>query len=160
MKTKLLLLFLFIGSLAFSQDHSFKLQNRSVFWQKVFEGSPDKINHPKLKDGAGTKINIKPCPGTSAFMIGDVSFEYQIESKENRYRITIKNIVFENSFQLNFGAAFTSSESTNFETYAVRHKKNELRDGFTHRKNYKCLEELFTRIFTPTEESAIYNDDW
>lgn len=157
---KLLLLFLLMGSLAFSQEHSFQLHDRSVIWQKVFDGSADQIHHPKLKDGHVTKLSFRHCPGTSIFMRDDIHFDYKIESKENRFRVTISNISFENSFQFSSGYITTDAKSTNFEEFAVRHKKNELRDGFTHRKNYKCLEELFTRIFTPTEESAIYNDDW
>ena len=160
MKTKLLLLFLLIGSFTFSQEHSFKLQDRSVIWQKVFDGSADQILHPKLKDGHVSKLTFQHCPGTSIFMREDIHFDYKIESKDNRFRVTINNIFFENSVQINLGSVSTDIKSTNFEDYVVRHKKNELRDGFTHRKNYTCLEDLFTKIFTPTEEPEIFDDNW
>ena len=155
----LLLILIFLPEIAVSQEHSFKAVDRYVIWQKVFEGLADQIHHPKLKDGSVSKLSFRHCPGTSIFMRDDISFEYQIEKKEDRFRVTIKNISFENSVQISLGNVFTDSKSTNFEDYAIRHRKNELRDGFTHQKNYKCLEELFTKIFTP-KETTISNDDW
>src|SRR5690606_16076724 len=123
------------------------------------EGDSEQIQHPKLKDGHVSKLSFRHCPGTSMFLRSDIDFDYKIESKEDRLRVTVTNISFENTIQISYGAISTDSKSTNFEEFAIRHKNNELRDGNTHEKNYQCLEELFTNIFTP-KESINTDDDW
>lgn len=160
MKTKLLLLFLFIGSLVFSQEHSFSIENGFVVWQKVFQGSSDQIWNPKLKDGHASQFKIDRCSRTSSYMYFEMNFDYKIESKEDRYRITITNIEFIDVLQHALAKESANPFTTHFEELIIRNKDGKFREGGIHQRNLKCLDDYFTKIFTPTEEPTIYNDDW
>lgn len=154
-----LLVLLLISTFAFSQDHSFTIQNDYVVWQKVFDGSSDQIFNPKLKDGQALNFEINRCKGTSSYMYFDVNFDYQIEDKEGRYRITVTNITFTDAIQHVLLKTSANPIKTDFEDYIIRNKDGEFRKGNIHQTNLKCLDDFLTKTFSP-KETTILDDNW
>jgi hypothetical protein len=96
MKKNILLLLLLTSTFAFSQNKNFSIENSSIYWKYIYQDSTnisELKNNPKLEfktDSTGiikrTNFNDKK--------LKDLVGEFKIESKKDKYRVSIYNIRF------------------------------------------------------------------
>ena len=147
-----LLLSYSIGCVA--QSNSFTTDNDKLIWENVFISSETNIpnliaRHTRLKitsvanavyRGYGTDVR-NTCPGTSDFLKDDFSFNFEIEPRDGKYRVTITNIIFSKKVKTKKSA--TASEKLLLE-------KGALKTGTKAEADFTCLENYFTKIFSMT----------
>jgi len=149
MKSFILLLLLFtIGSRA--QVSGFVVSDNMLIWENIFITSESNIpaligRHPRLEvissanniyKGKGVLVK-NTCPGTSSFMDNEFSFDFEIETGEGKYRVTVANIVYHKN-KRNIGA----------EKYFLT--KGAVKAGKSNQKDLECLETYLNRLFTNT----------
>jgi len=145
-------LFLFSFS-CFAQGNNFIVENEKLVWENVFISSETNIpnligRHSRLKiissDGAlyrGKGIELRnTCPGTSDFLKEDYSFDFEIELRDGKYRVTITNIVF--SKKAKKPKSTVAAESYFFESGKIK------QDAVTT-ANLACVETYITKLFSP-----------
>jgi hypothetical protein len=170
---KIIYLLLFFPIIAFAQypeddaetktpvkqttETNFTLEDGVIFWQKVFKGNSDNVQHPKLINNKAENCNTGKCKSASMFLFEDFSFNYKIENKENRFRVTIQNIRFNNSVQLDLGGVVTDVKSNSLGDFVIRSKDGKLRKNKAVQKALECLNNYFIEIFTPKPPKK---DDW
>jgi hypothetical protein len=145
---------LFLFSLScFAQGNNFIVENGKLVWENVFISSETNIpniigRHSRLKiitaDGAvyrGKGIELRnTCPGTSDFLKDDYSFDFEIELRDGKYRVTITNIVF--SKKLKKQKTITIAETYLFENSKIK------TDAITA-ADLGCIENYITKLFSP-----------
>lgn len=179
-KTIILLSIIFLTALSIVAQESvnnFIPENNKIVWQKVFETNLDKaqlldiikvsgvfenydIEDDKISGqinpvdadfkGAGFSEMSTPIYIARSFFDGYLIIEF----KENRYRVTLKNIMLIQQYDDGLSKA---GEKTTIETYAIKNGQNELKKAFTKSPSV-ILDYTFTNIFNfkLTEN----NDNW
>jgi len=153
--------------------NNFLIEENKVIWQKVFE-TPLSFRDvvEKVKESGAmtsmeegdTKIigDLKPLPAdfkgagytmmntaiivTSSDLLGYVLVEY----KDNRYRVTIKNIQLSQKYD---DPLSEMGQKTSIEVYAI--KKGEFKNSFLNSIS-KILDYTFTKTFSVKKS----NDNW
>ena len=151
--------FLFILFFSFSigcmaQSTNFVVSSNKLVWENVFISSETNIpnllaRHTRLKitsgNGSiynGNGVNLRnTCPGTSDFLKDDFSFNFEIEVREGKYRVTISDIVF-------CKKAKVKKNTTGAEKYLV--DNDNLKTGDKADTDLTCLENYFTKLFSAT----------
>ncbi|MEL1244605.1 hypothetical protein AAEO56_10060 [Flavobacterium sp. DGU11] len=148
---KILLLLLFSAS-CWSQANNFVARQKNLVWENVVISDQANIpellaKHPRLTitssknavyKGKGSHIkNI--CPDTSPFMEDEVSFDFEIEPGDGKYRVTVFNIVYTQG---------KTKTTTAAEKYFL--EKGILKQDAQSKKDFECLGIYFSRIFTMT----------
>jgi hypothetical protein len=150
---KMVFLLLFSVS-CFAQVNNFIVKNNSLIWETVFISNETNIpqllqRHPRLNvissenniyKGTGTEIR-NTCPGASAFMDNEFSFDFEIELREGKYRVTITNIKFTLS-----GNSKKKPAVKNAENYLV--ENGAVKAGEATQQDLMCFETFFNRLFT------------
>ena len=155
MKKKIQLLFIAIllSANAFAQVNNFFVKDSRLIWENAFLSDNTSLpmllqRHPRLTivstegniyKGQGSEIRTS-CPGTSSFMEHEVSFDFEIEMSDGKYRATVYNLKF-TSVDEKKGKAVIKPESVVVAKGAIKKKYNE---------DLNCLNSYFTRIFTMT----------
>ena len=88
------------------------MSDSKVVWENVFISSETNIpnviaRHSRLKVTSsadnvykGRGIDVRnTCPGTSSFFKDDLSFDFEIELRDGKYRVTITNMVYSKKFK-------------------------------------------------------------
>ena len=169
----LVLILMSLNNYSQENEHNFILnEDNTVLWQKVFllEGTEIELKEkliPFLKNqkftteleysgsefrGKSTTTNIKNSTDFTCFII--------IELKENKYRVTIKDIIFEpiNSGVNYGGIVSTSSKSYSFEYYVVNVEKNEFKNNKRTKDSLKSFDFDFDKFFTYKKPEK--SSDW
>jgi hypothetical protein len=161
---KKILLLLLISFSAVAQDEVIDTQNFSVnddkiiIWTKIYEidsinvleSFKQKLNIHFLNQNSGYVDNLKlRCKEMiSIYAEGNFKVNFRIDFKEDKYRIIVSNIVFENTMQYNYGSISTSKNYSNIEDYELRTRDNLLRKNEQSISNRICLNELFESLFS------------
>lgn len=180
MKNILFITTVFIFTITgFSQNPlqlNFKLDdNKNVIWQKVYE--TENIENVKkaitssfftsnLSDdnliGQSPEVNLSSTKGVAMGAYSPYKVFIKIDLKENKYRVTVTDIVFV-GMKTNiggdgnvFGAAL--AQPSRLEDYAVKNKNNEFRKNGAATSLLKILNNDLDGYFTFNEQKS--NDDW
>jgi len=135
-----------------AQDANFLVNNGKVMWENVFISSETNIpniiaRHARLKilssannvyKGKGVDVR-NTCPGTSAFFKDDLSFDFEIELRDGKYRVTITNMVFAKKVK-------KIKTTTPAEKYFL--VVDALKTGAEAEVDYACLENYFNKLFS------------
>ena len=154
MKKIALFILFFVSLAATAQSNSFTVSNNKLVWENVFISNEANIptlvaRHTRLKitssntaifKGTGTELR-NSCPGTSAFLKGSFSFDFEIEVSDGKYRVTITNLIFNKTKK-------KGSKNTNAEVYLI--KDGNLLSDETAQADLTCLDNYFNKIFTMT----------
>lgn len=150
---KIFFLVLFSFSVScIAQDTNFLVNDGKLMWENVFISSESNIpniiaRHTRLKvlssfnniyKGKGIDIR-NTCPGTSAFFKDDLSFDFEIELRDGKYRVTITNMVFAKKVK-------KLKTITPAEKYLLL--DSALKTGGEAELDYACLENYFNKIFS------------
>jgi len=151
--------FFFIVLFSFSlsclaQESNFLVSDNKVVWENVFISSETNIpnviaRHTRLKITSsannvykGRGIDVRnTCPGTSSFFKDDLSFDFEIELRDGKYRITISNMVFSKKIK-------KTKTATPAEKYFLADEV--LKTGEEANVDFTCLENYFTKLFSMT----------
>jgi hypothetical protein len=138
-----------------AQSNSFLASGNKLVWENVFISNETNIpasisRHSKLKivssdqkvfTGKGDGIK-NTCPETSAFMKNELSFDFEVEASDGKYRVTITNIVFKNK----------NKKVSTAESYFI--KNGDMQTTGTLQADLDCLDVYFNRIFN----TALYKN--
>ncbi|TRW24408.1 hypothetical protein FMM05_11285 [Flavobacterium zepuense] len=156
MKKIALLLLLLCSLSGFSQANSFIISNEKLIWENVFISEETNIpaiisRHVRLKitsseggvyKGTGTELK-NTCPGTSDFLKDDFSFDFEIELREGKYRVTISNLIF-----LKKTAKKKHAQPMGAEKFLT--DKGVIKSGGKSDADLLCLDNYFNKIFSMT----------
>jgi len=168
MKTIYLLLVL---PFCLAAQHNFEAIDNNVIWEQIFEdtvSTKDLIvqinknisqkNSAILEDkntyGQSTYMDlIKDKKSLSAFFKQQARFGYSVEFKENKYRVTVRNIAFKGIAISLYGV--TNDSDTYLDASLIRSRDGQLRKNKMSNKVLNQLNIAFTKIFTYKAEK-----DW
>jgi len=159
MKRIVLVIILFVSLAVSAQSNSFIASNNKLVWENVFISNETNIpsliaRHTRLKitsftatvyKGTGNDLR-NTCPGASAFMKDDFSFDFEIEISDGKYRVTVSNLVFKK-------AKKKAGKKTAAETYFIKDGDIIINDVIA--TDLTCLDSYFNKIFTMT---AVYKN--
>lgn len=146
-------LFLLLSISCFSQNTSFGVKSNKLFWENVYISNEANITqlikrHSKLKIDSVSKniykghaIGLKnTCENASANLNNEFNFDFEIEVREGKYRVTITKLVFKQPGKAN---RYKKTES---EAYYI--ENGTIKPSGV--KDLECLEGYFNRIFSFT----------
>lgn len=150
---KFLLIVLFSFSLSgFAQENNFLVSSSKLIWENVFISSETNIpnliaRHSRLKITSandaiykGKGIDVRnTCPGTSDFLKDDLSFDFEIELRDGKYRVTITNLLFAKKNK-------KQKATTPGEKYLL--SEGEVKTDDITNADLICLENYFTKLFS------------
>ena len=148
---KIILILLFSFS-CYSQATNFIVSKEKLVWENVFISNETNIpgiiaRHSRLTifssantiyTGKATDLK-NTCPGTSDFIKDDLSFNFEIELRDGKYRVTISNLVFCNKVK-------DKKINTPAEKYFI--EKSSLKPGTVMQTDLGCLENYFIKLFS------------
>jgi len=137
-------------------DSSFSISNKKVVWSKIYKSeNKDVIKLLKSKlilnfnaDSTGTAKDLKLlCKNISIYSKNNFSIIFKIEFKENMYKVTATNFIFENQNQLNVSELHSELKYFNIENYILTRELNFKNDGFNSRTT-TCLNNFLSELFS------------
>lgn len=149
---KKLIFFLLLSVSCWSQTTGFVARHKNLVWENVVITNETNIpaliaRHPRLAitssnktlhKGTGTLFK-NTCPGASAFMDFEFSFDFEIEAGDGKYRVTVSNLVYHT----------VKGKKTAAEKYFL--EKGLLKHDEISNKDLNCLDAYLNRIFTMTQ---------
>ena len=82
---------------------------------------------------------------------------FKIEKKDNKYRVSVFNIRFIDSFEITLYGVTNKSEDTSIETYLIRSKDGEIRKNKKAIEMLDLLNDYLINIFDSNKEKK---KDW
>lgn len=176
---------LIISIFAFSQDLSFRINNKQVEWEKIFNTEKKLSN---IKSTLLLSGKLKFISETENSLIGEFgdflmdykgagftqmgtpmylnsnnrySANFKIDIKEGKYRVTIFNIKFK-GMQMSLysgGVGMSGNNENNIEEYLLKNNKEQFKGSFND-KPYKILDYSFTNLFDVSKYQNTSNDNW
>jgi hypothetical protein len=157
---KFIAFFLLLSSLCFSQENPiyerFKIENKNIIWQNIYQKDTIynlenfkeklKLNFTSNTTGFANNQKLK-CKGLAIYMNSNFGFNFLIEEKDNKFRITVYDIYFEDNFQLNIGTVSTSQKNTLLSDMELRTSDKTFRKNSQSNKNMLCLDNYLLNIF-------------
>ncbi|WP_282070909.1 hypothetical protein [Polaribacter atrinae] len=166
MKSIIFLFYLpFLIGFNLSSTDNFEIENSKLIWQKVYE---TELTNEQLKERIKSSGNFKNLELNKDRIIAEItnlSIDYkgygssemstpiyvarnnlnsfvQIEFKENRYRVTIKNIKLTQKYE---DALSNQGEMTDIEVFALKKRNTEFKSSFL-KKTSKIINFTFEKI--------------
>ncbi len=158
-----------------SSQGNFKIENDSVYWQKIFSSNLQVEDIEQLMIESGNFTNVIVINQSLTAEIVDLSVDYRdyqpilfsnscvknhlinafvlIEVKEGKYRATIKNINLVQNYSDNEGLGLGRLKP--FENEVLRNSTDEFKNGFI-KNDIPRLEKLFNEITSFAKSSS----DW
>lgn len=147
---KKMFVFILFTVTCWSQSNNFLLKDNKLIWENVYITNQENIaalisNHPQLQinsvsgniyKGTGTKMKII-CDGTSSFMDNDLSFTFEIEVRDGKYRVSVYDMVYTKSGK---------KKKIYPEKYIV--KNGAIKPAKEAVNDLACLDSYFNKIFT------------
>jgi hypothetical protein len=136
---------------------AFRLANKNIIWEVVFELKEGETieglkNNLKLKfndEGFGTAEELQlDCKGVNMWLKGNFKTNYKIETKDNRYRVTASNFIFEDTMEINFGSVRTAAKTTPLEFYELKDSNGTIRPNNQTQRDMQCLDHQLRQLFT------------
>ncbi|WP_294304440.1 hypothetical protein [uncultured Chryseobacterium sp.] len=178
---KIFFLFILFSAVAFGQQN-FNIDNRQIYWQKIYDTANNDSNHlANIFSGSG-KITIDEKSPTgfsgivkdfvmdykgagSSFMAtpgylneqNKYSANYTVEIKDNRYRVTVTNIRLK-GLDLNYGMIRTDGNE-NLEEYALTNSRDAFKKRFLG-KEAKIVDYSFSQLFDASKFKDQKKSDW
>ncbi|MXN89758.1 hypothetical protein GR160_00825 [Flavobacterium sp. Sd200] len=151
---KFFVIFLFLYSLSgIAQDNNFIVEKDKLVWENVFISTETNIpnivgRHSRLKiissEGLvykGKAVELRnTCPGSSNLLKNDYSYDFEIELKEGKYRVTVSNIVFYKKVKKQ--KVVSTAESNFIENAKLKQDATTLAD-------LTCIENYIVKLFSP-----------
>lgn len=148
---KNLLFFFFLTLSCFAQDTNFMVKNNVVVWENVYITNETNIpetlgRHPRLLlepqsgnlyKGKGAEIK-NTCPGVSVYMDNEMSFRFEAEKSDGKYRVTVYDIKFNEK-----------GGKAAIEKYLLN--KGNFKKTDQAKADMQCLDSFFKRMFTLTQ---------
>lgn len=161
---KKIIVLLLISFSGFSQvkdsiPNTFFVENGVLFWEKVytlennqkFEDIKKNLKLKFLTESTGESKNIEiNCSSCSMFIGSPLSINFQIDYKDNKYKIIASNFIIQESMQFNFGYVTTSKNEATLESYILRNKDKTIRQNSTNVLNMKKYNEALSNLFKIT----------
>jgi hypothetical protein len=159
---KLFFLFL-LPSFIFAQNN-FSAIDSNVVWQKVFNENVSASNYiaylnksisqenpaillDQYTTGQSTYMDlIEDKKYLSSFFKQPAKFDYQVDFKDDRYRVTVRNIAFKGIAITLYGV--TNDADTYLDESLIRNRDGKLRKNNVSQKVQTQLNLVFTKIFT------------
>ena len=161
-----------------SETDNFEIENGKLIWQKVYE---TELTNEQLKERIKNSGNFKNLELSENGIIAEItnlSIDYkgygssemstpiyvarnslnsfvQIEFKENRYRVTIKNIKLTQKYE---DALSNQGEMTDLEVFALKKRNTEFKSSFL-KKPSKIINFTFEKL-TEFKVKAKDKDKW
>ena len=177
---KLLLLILFSSltiNISFSQSENFELDDGQVIWRKVINSDLTKTQLLTNISQSGHFINVLEVGENVTAQVDQLIIDYEgngwsylstpieiiqsyikcfviIEFKEDRYRVTLKNILFVRNEESKTGGI---GELTLLESVALRRNNTEFKNSFLQKPS-EIMNLTFERITSFNEPTA--KDKW
>jgi hypothetical protein len=156
---KLAFLALIISIKCFAQEvtyERFLIVDKKIIWQNVYQ--KDSINNiPALKKIASLIFNSETtaevrnqklnCQNLATYMISTFQFNVLIEEKDNKYRITVSNIVFDSNMQVTIGYVTAAQRFVTLEDAEVRTSDFKFRKNNQSKTNMACLDSYLQNYF-------------
>ena len=149
MKIFLFLLFV-VSQSVFAQVENFAVPDKKLVWENVYISNEANIpqlveRHSSLRIVSqsgnifkGTASAVKcSCAESSSLLDNTFSFDFEIELREDKYRVTLTNFVFSDGKKAKSGII----------PYI---KKNALKSDEKTKSDLSCLNNYFNRIFSMT----------
>lgn len=169
---KIFYLFLFAPLFVYSQIENFSILNNQIQWQKVYELKLTKseVIHllkssnkfAELTDNEDTiygvtqnlKVDFKRFPDYPSIYVQHTTVisKFIIDFKENKYRVTVKDIVVHDPSQNNH-----ILRDVNLERYGLKNKNTEFNNRFIN-TNAKFYDYTFFNLFHFDNEKQ--TQDW
>ncbi|MDP9961268.1 hypothetical protein [Chryseobacterium lathyri] len=177
---KICILFLFVSFISsFAQVSNFSLDNSQVQWQKVYETTLTQEEIISLaKDSGKFSVqngNNENFSGSISELMADykgagysgmsttfyvqnstISGKIKIDLKEDRYRVTVSNIVLTELYNIGFGSG--NNKKVPFEYYVLRNNKSDFTSTFLKRDS-KIYDYTFSNLFDFSKYKKT-NNDW
>lgn len=159
MKNLLLIAFCLCSYISLSQNKNFVIENGLVYWKNIYE-TPIKLEtiktNPRLDfttDSTGVLKKGLPHKKYKE----EIKAEFKIEKKDNKYRVSVFNIRFIDSFEITLYGVTNKSEDTSIETYLIRSKDGEIRKNKKAIEMLDLLNDYLINIFDSNKEKK---KDW
>lgn len=146
------LLLLFIASQSiYSQVENFAIQGKNLVWENVYISNEANIpqlveRHSSLKvisqkgnlfKGTGSSVKCS-CAEASPLLDNPFNFNFEIELRGDKYRVTLTNFTFSDK----------SKKTKKATNYFI--EKNALKTDENTKNDLSCLNNYFNRIFSMT----------
>ena len=160
---------------------NFYIKETGVIWQYVYEVDLDK---KQIRDYFETQTFMKLQKETESsmiFLLDKFSFNIRksgswgttpmylnypisgsvtVQNKDDKYRITVSNMVFTSSMDFNFGGVSTNgNDQTPLEEYAYNYKREVFKSLFTS-SGANAMNNLLLDVFEMKEVESITSDNW
>lgn len=156
---KLVMLLLINCIHTFAQDVNydrFTLVDKKVIWQNVYQ--KDSINNiSSLKKIASLVFNSEStaevknqklnCPSLAMYMLSTFQFNVLIEEKDDKYRVTVSNIVFDSNMQVTVGYVTAAQKYVTLEDAEVRTSDYKFRKNNQSKTDMTCLDNFLLDYF-------------
>jgi hypothetical protein len=159
MKNLLVIAFVFITSGLFAQNENFNLEKDAIIWRYVFN---DTNSIKLLKDKSKLEFKtdstgiIKKSLLNHKKTTDEFTAEFKIESKKDRYRVTVTNIRFFSSRQINFEGIMTSMTDYPLEMHWI--KNNKIIEKLGGVNITELFNDFFVDLFTIPKQKT--DEDW
>jgi hypothetical protein len=159
-----IIIFLFLFPFILIAQNNFAAVDSNVVWEQVFNDSvvaTDYLKHLNISisqenpailvndytSGQSTYMDlIEDKSSLSAFFRQPVKFDYRVDFKEEKYRVTIRNITFKGISITLYGV--TDDTDTYLDNSLIRNRDGELRKNKMSQRIQYQLNSVFTKIFT------------
>ena len=181
MKNYFILVLLTFSTLIFAQIENFSINQGNVSWQKVYETNVDipsalksnyklKINGETKNELTGTVENLLMDYKGAGYALLSASnyanhktlydFDFKIDLKEDRYRVTVFNIKMKGSYVADFlgTASKGGTDESTIEVFTLRNNKTDFLGTFVN-KGSKIIDYTFSEFFD-VSKYAKKDDNW
>jgi len=158
-KYTLLLSMILFGFYAKSQNQNLYVENDLVHWRYVYEngfGINDLMEKPKLEFFNENKGIIKKNSMNHKKVNDEITADFFVEEKDGRYRVTVNNIRFFSTTQIQIGGISSSITDYPVETSLLK-KDNTIKPKVWGIDFSEILHNYFFELFNAKESK---NDDW
>lgn len=144
--------FLFISNISFcfAQNPNFFVENDLVHWRYVFEDTASiegLKRKPKLEFLSDTNGILKKSSVNDPRIKHEMTAEFTIEQREGRYRVTVNNIRFYNTTQIQIDMFSSTLSDYPIETSLLR-KNKTIKEKIWGIDLTEILNEYFLELFT------------
>jgi hypothetical protein len=157
---KKLLILIFITSNVFSQNKNFSIENGLIYWKYIYEDSTsisELKNNPKLEFKTDSTGTIKRTNFNDT-KLKELTAEFKIESKQDKYRVSIYNIRFyvEPISLYSGGVSMQSISEYSIEQSLIK-KNRTIRESYLGYNLTETLNPHLKILFTIQKAK---NNDW
>lgn len=164
-------------------NYNFKIVDGDVIWQFVYETDKSqneiieyfkRSNTFKVVSADSTNVkgyvdrkslDFQKCGYSrmelAIYINNPISYTVNISVKDNRYRVTIHNVVFASTTNMSFGGVSTNSNSQYTLTeMSYNHRRSKFKDMFFSQNAASALANVFYDTYLMKSNYITTSDDW